>query len=157
MHFGAEGAFFVLYPIKSGSSELMPDYPFQQIVKAAFSGSDLENDVGQFLLRVFELYPIKRKEYEHCVRADAFVPVDKRMVFDESITQAGRLLLNGREGLDIAEGPERRIQRGLKQALVAKACTPPVSAMSSSCSAMICSLDSTIIRQSPHTPCGSWR
>ena len=94
----------------------MPDYPFQQIVKAAFSGSDLENDVGQFLLRVFE----------HCVRADAFVPVDKRMVFDEPITQAGRLLLNGREGLDIAERLERRIQRGLKQALVAKACTPPV-------------------------------
>ena len=121
-----EGAFFVLYPIKSGSSELMPDYPFQQIVKAAFSGSDLENDVGQFLLRVFELYHIKRKEYEHCVRADAFVPVDKRMVFDEPITQAGRLLLNGREGLDIAERLERRIQRGLKQALVAKACTPPV-------------------------------
>ena len=104
----------------------MPDYPFQQIVKAAFSGSDLENDVGQFLLRVFELYPIKRKEYEHCVRADAFVSVDKRMVFDEPITQAGRLLLNGREGLDIAERLERRIQRGLKQALVAKACTPPV-------------------------------
>ena len=65
------------------SSELAHNYPFQKIVKSAFSGSDPDNDTGQLLLRVFEFYPVQRKEYEHCVRADAFVPVDKRMIFDK--------------------------------------------------------------------------
>ena len=73
------------------------------VVEFAFSGSDLENDIRQLLLRVFELYPIERKEYEHCVRAYAFVPIDKRMVFDEPISQTSGLLLNGWERLDSAE------------------------------------------------------
>ncbi len=63
------------------SSELTHDYPFQKIVKSAFSCCDLNNDIRQLLLCVFELYPVQRKEYEHCVRAYAFVSIDKRMVF----------------------------------------------------------------------------
>lgn len=68
------------------SSELTHDYPFQKIVKSAFSGCDLNNDIGQLLLCVFELYPVQRKEYEHCVRAYAFVSIDKRMVFYEPVS-----------------------------------------------------------------------
>ena len=59
----------------------MPDYPSKQIVISAFPGSYLENDIGQFILRVFEIYPVKRKKHEHCVRPEAFVPIDERMVF----------------------------------------------------------------------------
>jgi hypothetical protein len=31
------------------SSELTHNYPFQKIVKSAFSGCDLDNDIGQLL------------------------------------------------------------------------------------------------------------
>ena len=112
--------------------------PGQQIFVTFFSGGNLQNDVGELLLCIRKLHAVDRQKNQHGVGADSLVAVYERIIFYQTVTEPGGLLLERGIGAGIAKGLKRRVESGIQKPLVPQARTAaglshPTSHMQKTC------------------------
>ena len=61
--------------------------PFLQLSVIHFTGCNSENHLNQFIVIIFHFNMIQRKKYKHCMRADSFISIYKRMIFYQTVSK----------------------------------------------------------------------